>query len=600
MAAKITKNLDSPARFAYQDTMIRRCLQWLALALVLGVTLALMWGPMRNETTTGDETVFLGAGYSYWLGHRYYLNIEHPPLMQLWSAFPLLFLDVKQPKDAERLFDGTFYWPVPIGWDNRERWGETFDPARQPFYHYAVVEGTTYGHTLVYGGENDADKLLFWGRFMQALVTLATGLLVFLWARSLSNVAGGLLALAAWCFNPLALAYGHLIITDPGIALMLPLAVWMFSRFLESPRPRTTLVVGLAFGAALLTKYTAIILIPIFGALAAVAWWRQRRSPGETSARNLLGSLFLIVAVAWGMVLLMYFPHWSPPPPISNADAQVLRIPTWFTRLRWLWIPRDYFKGLTIMLLHVSNGSRGYLLGQWSDKGWSYFYPVAMLIKTPVSLLLLLTLAIVVALRRIRRASLAEAAPLIAAAVYLACAMTNKADIGVRHVLPIYPLLAVVAGIEFARAKPRDQLVGWVLCAWLVVTAFLAHTDYIAYFNELVGGPANGGAYLIGPDFDWGQDGKQLKTWVKNNHISNPYLEFSGPHLTIEYLRIPHRQVQAAQVRELHDGLFVISASSLMSTNYDWLRASSAPVRRIGYTFFVYSLAAASNQPPIQ
>jgi hypothetical protein len=142
--------------------------------------------------------------------------------------------------------------------------------------------------------------------------------------------------------------------------------------------------------------------------------------------------------------------------------------------------------------------------------------------------------------------------------------------------------------------------VGWVLCAWLVVTAFLAHTDYIAYFNELVGGPANGGAYLIGPDFDWGQDGKQLKTWVKNNHISNPYLEFSGPHLAIEYLRIPHRQVQAAQVRELHDGLFVISASSLMSTNYDWLRASSAPVGRIGYTIFVYSLAAASNQPPIQ
>jgi len=560
--------------------------------------LALLWGPMQEETATGDETIFLGAGYSYWLGHRYYLNVEHPPLMQLWSSLPLLFIDVKLPEDAERLFDGTYYWPVPIGWDNRERWGEHVETAKLPFYHYAVVEATSFGHTLVYGGQNDADRLLFWGRFMQALVTLATGLLVFLWARSLSNMTGGFLALAAWCFNPLALAFGHLIITDPGISLFLPLAVWMFSRFLESPRPQTALPTGLAFGAALVTKYTAIILIPIFGVLALLGWWRHHREPHETSLRSLISGLFLIVAIAWGMVLLLYLPHWSPPPPISDADAQMLRIPRWFLAARWLWIPRDYFKGLTIMLLHVSNGSPGYLLGQWSDKGWWYYYPAAMLIKTPLALLLLTGSAVTMALQRMRRSSFAESAPLVAATVYLACALTNRANIGVRHVLPIYPLLAVVVGIEFGRTKLRGQIAGGILAIWLAVTAVLVHPDYLAYCNEIAGGAANGQAYLIGPDFDWGQDGKQLKTWIEHNHVTRPYLDFSGTRLALTYLHIPYDRVQPAQVRELHDGCLIISASSLMSTNYDWFRDSHTPVARIGYTFFVYSLAVSSNQPP--
>ena len=576
--------------------MIRRCLPWLAVALVLGVTLVLMWGPMRDETATTDETVFLGAGYSYWQGHRYYLNIEHPPLMQLWSALPLQLIHVNPPAQAEGYFDEKLF-PHAVDWDYDLQPPTPFAPRLEGYYHYPAIEASVFGSQLVYGGRNDADKLLFWGRFMQALVTLATGLLVFLWTRSLSNVAGGLLALAAWCFNPLALAYGHLIITDPGITLMLPLAVWMFSRLLESPGPRTALLAGLAFGGALLTKYTAIILIPIFGLLAVVAWWRQRRLPPEKSPRNVFGNFCLFAAVAWGTVLLYYIPHWSPPPALSVEDAQRLQVPAWFANLRWLLIPRDFFKGFAIMLIHVFGGHLAYLLGQWSENGWWYYYPVAILVKTPVALLLLFLSAVIMAVRRIRKWSFVEATPWIAVAVYLACAVTNKADIGIRHILPIYPLLAVVVGTEFARLKLRRQLIGWILAAWLMVTAFLAHSDYIAYFNELVGGPANGQNYLVDSNFDWGQSGKLLKKWVEKNHLTHIYLDYFGAGKAIEYLQIPNVPVTSAEARELSDGYLVVSATHLMSPEYDWLRMTHVPAARIGYTLFAYSLSASSNRP---
>ena len=596
--AKITKNLDSPAGFAYQDAMISRRFPWVAVALVLGITLGLMWATMRDDTATSDETAFLGAGYSYWQGHRYYLNAEHPPLMQLWSALPLLYLNVKPPADEVVYFHGTFFSDLAVTWAYVPDPAEKLAPALQPFYHYPANEAQLFGRDLVYGGQNNPDDLLFWGRFMQALVTLATGVLVFLWAKSLSNLGGGLLALMAWSFNPLALAYGHLIITDPGIALMLPLAVWTFSRFLESPRPRTALSAGLAFGGALLTKYTAIILIPIFALLALVAWWRLWRSAGEKPARKIFVNLCLFAVVVWGTVLLLYFPHWSPPPALPVEDAHRLEIPSWFTNLRWLLIPRDFFKGFTIMLMHVFGGHDSYLLGQWSRTGWWYYYPVAILVKTPVALLLLLASAAVMALRRIRQWSFAEATPLIAAAVYLACAITSKADIGIRHILPIYPLLAVVVGIEYGRARLLTRFAGWLLAAWLAVAAFAARDGYLAYFNELAGGPAHGQDYLLDSNFDWGQGGKRLKAWMEQNHVTHVYLDYFGTGVAIEYLQIPNQRVKAAEVRTLSDGYLVVSATHLMSPQYDWFRASHTPVARIGAILFVYSLPVIGQTGP--
>ncbi len=437
--------------------MIRRCLPWLAVALILGVALALMWRPMRDETATTDETAFLGAGYSYWQGHRYYLNVEHPPLMQLWSALPLTFLDIRLPADAELTFGDTnqaISSTLNQAWDFRMGTNAETLTATERFYHYPALETGLFGRALVYGGANNADKLLFWGRFMQALVMLATGLVVFCWAKSLSNTTGGLFALAAWSFNPVALAYGHLIITDPGIALMVTLAVWMFSRFLETPRPQTALAAGIAFGSALLTKYTAIILIPMFGALMLLAWWKLWRSVRVDSLQGFFADLCLTGAVAWAMVVLFYVPHWSPPPPISIEHAQHLHIPAWFIHLRWILVPRDFFKGITIMLLHVVNGHHAYLLSEWSDNGWWYYYPAAILVKTPIALLLLTISAVAMAIWRIRQSTFAQAAPLIAAIAYLACAMTSKANIGIRHVLPIYPFFAFVAG---RRMRPRPR-----------------------------------------------------------------------------------------------------------------------------------------------
>ena len=556
----------------------------LAVVPILGVMLALMIGPMRDETATNDETVFLGAGYSYWQGHRYHLNVEHPPLMQLWSALPLNFMAIRLPQNAEIYFDQTFPSSVAMTWDYHLEPRANLVPAPEPYYHYPTVEAGHYGRALVYGGQNDAERLLFCGRFMQALVTLAIGLLVFLWAKSLSNASGGLLALVAWAFNPLAL-----VITDPGISLTLPLALWMFTRFLNAPNLQTAVIAGLAFGLAFLTKYTAILLVPICAVLAVI-FACQRRAGDWSSWKRLVGLCVVAGVVCYLTVLLVYFPHWSPPPPISPEDAARYNVPHWFIALRPILLPRDYFKGMTIMFLHVLGGHNGYLLGEWSDKGWWYYYPLAILVKTPIPLLLLMGSSVVFAFRRARSLAFAEWAPLIGAVVYLGCAMTSNANIGIRHVLPIFPLLAVVVGVQAARSSRSIRIVTWVLCGWLVFVAFRAHPHYIAYFNELVGGPANGQNYLVDSNFDWGQDGKRLKQWMAANKVEHVYLDYFGTGVAIEYHKIPNTRVTPDQARQLRDGWLVVSATQLMRPEYDWLR-ERAPTARIADTLFVYRIS---------
>jgi len=570
--------------------MNRRWFYLCAVTLLLGVMLALMLHPMHEETATVDEPVFLGAGYSYWRGYRYYFNVEHPPLMQLWSALPLLAQPVKWPSQGEKYFDQTPLHPTALTWDYQYRQREKLYPRKQEFYYYPMFEAGFFGRKILYGGPNDAEQMLFWGRFMQALVTVATGLVVFLWARALSNGLGGLLALAAWVFNPLALAYGHLVITDPGISLFLPLAVWLWACFLEEPRRGRAMAAGLACGAALLTKYTAIILAPIFVVLTALAWWSRWRRGSVFPWRHVAVGCGLLASVVIAVILVVYFPHLRPAPSVSPEDGERWKVPGWFVTLRPVLVPRDYFKGLAIMLLHVASGHENYLLGEWSRTGWWYYFPLAMLVKTPLALLLLVWIGLVLGLRRVRELSFAEWAPVVAAVVYLACAMFSRANIGIRHVLPVYPLVTVAAAAQLGRAGPRAQVLGLALAIWLAGAAVYSHPFYLEYFNELAGGARDGQEYLVDSNYDWGQGGKRLKTFIQDRELKHLYIDFFGVGSALRYYELPVTPVEPEQARQLRDAHLAVSASYLVKPEYAWLRENHRPIARPGCTMFVYHL----------
>ncbi len=559
---------------AIRNGMTRRWWPALAVAGLLSAMFALMRPAVREDSATIDEPVFLGAGYSYWLGHRYYFNAEHPPLMQLWSALPLRWLPVRLPPHTEKYLDQPSPLPTSTTWE------ANIVPREQPtgFYTYPHLEAGYFGQALLYRGVNNADQLLTWARLMQVVITLATGLVIFGWARSLSNTTDGLIGLTTWVLNPMALAYGHLVITDPGLAFLFALALWSFDRFAAQPNPARAALAGLTIALALLTKYAAVVLFPVCAVVAALHIWRDCSKVWQW-----LVGLSVMAVTCYGVILLCYAPHWAPPPPITTEMAARLKVPTWFTILRPVLVPRDYFRGLALMLVHAKQGHLAFLCGQWSERGWWYYFPVALALKTPVALLGLAGLC------RVNRRD-ERLVPLLGVLIFLGFAMTSHTDIGVRHVLPVFPLLSVVVGASLAKASRGVRIAGWVLCGWLAIVAVRSCPDYIPYFNELAGGAAHGHEYLVDSNLDWGQDVKWLKIYAEQHHIEKLAGSYFGPGGALAYYGIPFTGMDSQQLATLHEADVVVSATWLMRPEYAWLRQQHQPVARIGHGLFVYRL----------
>jgi len=571
---------------------------WCFIALLLAVMALLMMGAMQEESATMDEPVNLAAGYLSWRGNPHRFNPEHPPLGQMLAALPLVLLDVNVPDFLKQLGELRLGAPQARPWKGWEtgRAEQYYPSGRSSWYYWPYWEAGIFGQELLYGGWNDPETLLWACRSMQVGLTVLTGWVIAFWLRKTAGMRAAVLGAAMWVFNPIALAYGHLTVTDISVTFAMTLAIWACCVFLEQPSWRTALWTGGASGLALTMKFSAVLLVPIFVVLAA-AFLVCHRNALEESLR-FWKWLPLVAVTTWSVVLLVYAPHWTPAPAISAADAERIGVPSWFQALRPVLIPPDFFKGIAMQAAHAAHGHEAFLCGEWRSKGWWYYFPLALVWKLPIPLLLLTALGLGLWVGRAKQCSFAESGPWMAAAVYFGFSMTSTINIGVRYLLPMLPLLAVGAAPQLARLSGKWRVGLWGVCAWLAVVTALAYPFYIEYFNELGGGTRYGYRRLVDSNYDWGQDAKRLRDWLAERGNPPIYLRFFGSGKAIQYYGIRYEAASPEKVRSAQRGWLVISASALMKPEWRWLDEQRQPLARIGRTLFVYDLGAASPSPP--
>jgi hypothetical protein len=573
---------------------------------------ALMIGPARQDSATVDETAHLSIGYIAWKGWPTRMGAdEHPPLGQMLEAAPLLFMDVKYSPLALALLKGelsyswTMSWAgrvvsvrdlVPAGCEGRPvqlpPLGDVMVqwrcPSRYPagsWYYIGAGEGQMFGKYLVYDGLNDGDAMLFAGRVVQIGLTLLTGVVVFLWTRNATKVGqAGLVALALWAFNPTALSYGHLTNTDIGVTFGITLAIYIFAQFLEGPNMKRAAIGGAATALALVLKYTALILGPVF--LVALIIARKRFKTTVPGACKMAGAFLL---AGWCVTLIAFLPWRASAPPPTPAELAVLELPGWFTSLRPLLIPCEFFKGIAMALGHSKIGTDSYLMGEWKQGGWWYYFPLAFLLKSSISYVVLVAGGLVLFIRKAKSVPLLEQMAWLGAGMYLLVSMSSGVNIGVRHLLPMFPLLCVGVGCGVARlADRRLKMAALALVGWQMLSALLAYPLYLQFVSEAVGGAPNGYKYLVDSNYDWGQDANRLKKFLEDRQIGHIYLDYFGTQFSIEHLKVPNTRVTAEAAKQIRQGTLVVSVSQLVRPEWAWLRESRQPVARVAHTLFVY------------
>ncbi len=553
----------------------KRWVPWVALCLLV-LHFGIAVGSKVHNSVAADELVHYSAGFSYWHYNDYRLHPENGNLPQRWAALP-----------AAALSDAGFPSHEAAGWTVGGAW--------------------SMGYEFFYQSGNDHFPLLMTGRAMIALLSVATGLLVFLWSRQLYGDKAALFSLVLYCFSPDTLAHGALVTSDMAATLAFLLSLGLYWRHLHDGGWRLLLLSSLCFGVAWVTKYSAVILLPVFGFLALLRCLDRKalnlgssRScsfPGKAAA--LSASLLVHATVAAGVIWLFYGfrysasnPLYPPAADFSHSWSVINRsigtpgiLLSKVAELRLL--PEAFLYGFAYVLETIRQRA-AFLNGEYSTTGWPSFFLFTFLYKTPLSLFLILLGVTLVHLRswlgeaaqglaRLRE-ELHRIAPLVCfLLVYWVLSITSHLNIGHRHLLPIYPVLFILCGALFAprftqRAGVRPAL-KWTLAGIFALEALLVFPNFLSYYNPIAGGPANGWRHLVDSSTDWGQNMPQLANWLRERRAAGDkrpaFLSYFGScspnYYGIVAERLPCETILPFPRRtaELKPGIYCISATML-------------------------------------
>jgi hypothetical protein len=432
-------------------------------------------------------------------------------------------------------------------------------------------------------------------------------------------------------FSPTLLAHGGLITSDMAAGagfLAATLACWRLAHRITAGR---VVLAGLALGALALAKFSAVVFAPMLVVMLGVRLARRAPLPvglgsGQTRVRGWRRAMVLSAAcgaagliavgmiwaacdfrfaatrstdrdtagfnVAWDDVLLATPATSSPRIPggqplntnPANLQPGVVQPTIRFARDHH-WLPEPYLYGLAYVA-RFSGWRPAFLAGETRATGWWRYFPVAFALKTPLPLFGLLALAVAAVALPARRQGggtvtrfrgrrlLYRLSPLlILLAGYSTFAVTSHLNIGHRHILPAYPALFILVGATgwfFRRSSAWVGAPVLVLVGWFVVESWWIRPNYLAYFNELIGGPSQGYRYLVDSSLDWGQDLPGLKGWIERHARPGErvYLSYFGSgdpvyygvHATRigdEYFDLRERPA----LPEIRGGLYCLSAT---------------------------------------
>ncbi|HVZ19461.1 MAG TPA: tetratricopeptide repeat protein [Vicinamibacterales bacterium] len=488
---------------------VRRRTIVVALALFAVVFTTLQVFRYTRKSATWDEPIHLTAGYVALAHGDFRVDPSHPPFLREWAALPLLL---------------TPHHDVDTGEIDRTPAAEWFN------------DGYDFARRFLYEA-NDADALLYRARFMIVLLGLALGGLLFAWAYEWLGFPSAAAALGFYALEPNLTAHSALVTTDFGLTCFMFGAIyflWRASRRFSAP---TVACVALFASLAAVSKFSAVLLAPTVAVLLALAV-ASRTDITLRRAAALVGvSLAVVVTAIWAVYGFRYLPSPSPTWVLTRAAlGDTSSVPWLGAIVGWVdahhLLPNAYSQGFLFGQASVQN-LPAFMAGNVRTGGWWYYFPFALLVKTPVSLLALFAGGIVaLAVHRRKLGGIAGAFLLVPIATYLAAAMASGINIGIRHILPIYPfvLLVAVAGTRQVWARRTTLARAAVVVALVFWTGEFAraYPHPLTFFNVFAGGPRNGFHYLADSNVDWGGNLKLLKRWMDRRGVRTINLAYFG------------------------------------------------------------------------
>jgi tetratricopeptide (TPR) repeat protein len=476
-----------------------------------------LWCHATRTSVTIDEPVHILAGHRYWQCGDFGINPEHPPLLKLLAATPLI--------------SRTFLEP---DWDCGSKITSQSDGEQAGIFFLT---------------SNGVDGIVIPTRLAAATLSLLLAGLVYLAAWEMFGRAEALTALALFAFEPNLIAHGSLVTTDMALAATAFAAVYALFRYRKNSNVFRFVVIGLAVGLMLAAKHSAVIFVPILFALVladVLIFSRKENLSLERILRPIAaytGCLLIGLILLWAFYGFRYYSIPSAtesavsvssyirgtgrPEIVESLSAKIVMVIS-YIRI----FPESYTFGLADI---VATGSRNtFIFNRNYESGQWFYFPAAFAIKSSAALLLLLPFGLLLPFFKSekRREMMFLLAPPV---LFFAVALSSGMNIGVRHILPIYPFFIVAAAAGAIAAGRRFYFFRYVLIALFVfhaATAVRTAPNYIAFANDFWGGTDNTYNLLADSNVEWGQNLKLAGEYLARENISDCWFApFAGGEL---------------------------------------------------------------------
>jgi hypothetical protein len=544
----------------------------------------LVYGAWRTGVTV-DEPGHLVSARLYWQGADRLRPGDMPPLLKIVAGWVPARFNLPLPQDLGKAGETRHEWETSLWMMERLKW-----EIIQPLYFYTRLPMTVF-----------------------PLLSIA---LIWWWARQLFSPAAALASAALFAFEPTALAHGSILKNDHA-ATFAYLSFWFCAwRYWRKPSLASAALAGAGTALCLLAKLSLLFIFGLAPLVLAAGDLRARRFRWRTVAACLLAC-----GIAYGLLAtaVQFQMHRLTIQELAALDANRF-IPRGFASLArvftWVPVPDRMWAGTVTLVSSVAAEMPVYLLGTIWPHGNPFYFLVCLLVKAPVTLLILgaggLGLLVTAAMRG--RLDWADLLWILPGPLYVALASRVPLQLGVRLILPALPFGILLAGwlIEWLRARR------WGLAALAVLLALFAfesariYPNGIAFFNIAAGGPDAGFRYLADSNLDWGQGLGELARWARAHRAIPIRLSYFGTDMMFRYFRgnevIPisppwaESLVKGPAVIPEPGHYYAISATLLPGQfftpkyrNFYGAFRSLQPVARPGYSIFVYRVGASTH-----
>jgi 4-amino-4-deoxy-L-arabinose transferase-like glycosyltransferase len=514
-----------------------------AALLVVHVILARTAVVQKNAVY--DEPLHTAAGRLVKHDGDYRIDAEDPALFLEYAALPLARGDMDFSSHADLR--------QQVANDHKMQW--------------PLVTASLYRTPGV-----DGEALIQRSRLMFLPITFLLGASIASLAYKLGGSWAAIIAATLYAFDPNFLGHGAIVKNDVMLSLFMMLFTINLWKIGERVTPWNAVSIGLVIGGALCVKFSGMLFVPmlILAMLIRVIqkspWrWMSREATNWPSRAGVALTVCCIAAAVsfvtiWTIYRFRFLPsNESQPfdmsqlvwlakqngklaeiadphaPPPTEAEIAEFKSPLLVKGIVFAndhrLLPQAWLAGL--LYTHATTQIRAtFLLGQYSYIGWWYFFPVAMLVKTPTASLVafIATVSLIARKQGAQLSSWTKWSLAIAPAIYFAVAILSNLNLGLRHILPVYPVIFVLIAVTLAKwlSEKPGRIATMVLGAGLLLECLVTYPNFIAFFNlpsDKLFGRIN---LLSDSSFDWGQDIKTLRKWQDAHPDVHIYLAGFG------------------------------------------------------------------------